>query len=171
MAADTIRMAIEAVARHLREHPEDARSQDRPARAVVEEDLRIRVEGPGGWSVVTDMPKALGGGASAPSPGWLLRAAQAACDATMIALRAAQEGVALTTLEVTVDSESDDRGLVGVDDTVPAGPLTSRTRVRIAAPGALPERLQAIVRWGDAHSPVADAVGRAVPRTVEVEIA
>jgi uncharacterized OsmC-like protein len=89
----------------------------------------------------------------------------------MIALRAAQEGVALTTLEVTVDSESDDRGLVGVDDTVPAGPLTSRTRVRIAAPGALPERLQAIVRWGDAHSPVADAVGRAVPRTVEVEIA
>jgi len=170
MDASTIRTAVEAVVQHLADHPDDARSRDKPARAVVEQGLRIRVEGPRGWSVVTDMPQALGGGASAPSPGWLLRAAQAACNATMIVLRAAQEGVALTTLEVTVDSESDDRGLVGVDDAIPAGPLSSRTHVRIGAAGVPPERLRAIVQWGDAHSPVADAVGRAVPRTVEVEI-
>src|SRR3989304_5503312 len=166
MDASPMRTAVEAVVQHLADHPDDARSRDRPARAVVEQGLRIRVQGPGGWSVVTDMPQTLGGGASAPSPGGLLRAAQAACNATMIALRAAQEAVALTTLEVTVDSESDDRGLVGVDEAVPAGPLSSRTHVRIGAAGVPAERLRAIVQWGDAHSPVADAGGRAVPRTV-----
>ncbi len=60
--------------------------------------------------------------ASAPSPGWLLRAAEASCVATLITMRAAMLGIDLDTLEVTVDSVSDDRGLLGVDDTVPAGP-------------------------------------------------
>jgi len=47
------------------------------------------------------MSKELGGGGSAPSPGWLLRAALASCDATVIAIRAAQLGVTPTALEVT----------------------------------------------------------------------
>ena len=50
-------------------------------------------------------------------------------------MRAAQLGVTLSTLEVTVDSESDDRGLLGMDDTISAGPLNVRARVRIGASG------------------------------------
>ena len=115
------------------------------------------------------MPSAVGGGAAAPTPGWLSRAAQASCLATVIAMRAAQESIALSKLEVAVDSESDSRGLLGIDDSVPAGPLTSRARIRIAAPGVAAERLREIVRWADAHSPVSDAIGRAIPRTVEIE--
>ena len=117
------------------------------------------------------MPKAIGGGGSAPSPGWLLRAALANCDATVISMRAAQLGVALTTLEVTVDSESDDRGLLGMDDTIPAGALSMRTRVRIGATSVAPEHLREIVEGAEAHSPVGDAVRRAVPSKTEVEIA
>lgn len=170
MSVDHIRGSVQEVIKFLTEHPERARSQDKPATATIEEGLRCRVEGPYGWAVITDMSKALGGGASAFSPGWLLRAAQASCVATMVAIRAAQEGIALEKLEVIVDSESDDRGLLGLDDSIPAGPLTSRTQVRISAKGVTKGQLQEIVKWAEAHSPVSDAVGRAVPRNIKIEI-
>jgi uncharacterized OsmC-like protein len=84
-------------------------------------------------------------------------------------MRAAELGVPLQSLEVTVESESDDRGLLGMDDAIPAGPLSSRIRVRIAAAGVDPQRLRELVEWADHHSPVTDAIRRAVPTTVEVE--
>jgi uncharacterized OsmC-like protein len=166
-----IQQSIENVAKYLSEHPEECRSPDRPATAVIEEGLRCRAEGPDGATLVSDMSRAIGGGASAPSPGWLLRAALATCDATVIAMHAAQLGVALTTLVVTVESESDDRGLVGMGDSIPAGPFSVHTRVRIGATDIAPERLWDIVTWAEAHSPVGDAIRRAVPSRLEVEIA
>jgi uncharacterized OsmC-like protein len=171
MSAERIRDAIEGARKYLSQHLEECRYTDNHATAVIEEGLRCRVEGPDGRVLVTDMPGAVGGGESAPSPGWFARAAQASCDATVIAMRAAELGLKLDTLEVTVDSESDDRGLLGMDDSVPAGPLTSRIRVSISAEGADPERLRELVEWADRHSPVSDAVRRAVPTSVEVETA
>jgi uncharacterized OsmC-like protein len=133
MSNDQIRDAIENAKKHLSEHPAEARSTDRPATAVIEHGLRCRVDGPEGVLAVTDMPASVGGEDSAPTPGWLARAAQASCDATVIAMRAAELGIGVQRLEVTVDSESDDRGLLGLDEATPAGPLSSRIRVRIAA--------------------------------------
>lgn len=170
MSTQEIQAAIQRVTSFLKKHPEKARYTDSVATAVVEKGLRCRADGPNGASVVSDMPEAIGGGATAPSPGWLLRAALANCDATVIALRAAQEGITLTTLEVTVDSESDDRGLLGLDKEIPAGPLQMRTRIRIGAEDVPEEQLRSIVEWAEIHSPVADAVCRAVPSAVEVEI-
>jgi uncharacterized OsmC-like protein len=97
-----------------------------------------------------------------------MRAAHAACDATLIAMRAAEENVELTRLEVAVDSDSDDRGLLGVDD-VPAGPIRTRVRVNIAAPGVSEAKLREIVAWAREHSPVDEAMQRAVPVSVEIE--
>ncbi len=57
-------------------------------------------------------------------------------------------------LEVTVASESDDRGLLGMDESIPAGPLSARVRVRIAADDVDPERQRGLVEWADRHSPV-----------------
>lgn len=170
MSIDSIREAMDKAIDYLSQHPEKAQSTDTPAVATSEGGLRFRVEGSNGATLTTDMVSAVGGGDSAPSPGWILRAALASCDATLIAMRAAQEGVELTTLEVTVDSESNDYGLLGIDDLVPAGPLSVRTQVRIAANGAPPEQLRSIVNWAEAHSPVPDAVRRAVPSTIEVEV-
>jgi uncharacterized OsmC-like protein len=160
MTFEHIRQSIESARKYLSEHPDQARYTDRPATAVIEDGLRCRIEGLEG---VTDMPAAVGGGGSAPTPGWLARAAQASCDATVIAMRAAELGVQLQRLEVTVDSESDDRGLLGMDEAIPAGPLSSRIRVRIEAAGVDPEQLRDLVEWADRHSPVSDAVRREVP--------
>jgi uncharacterized OsmC-like protein len=168
---ERIRRSIEEAVRYLTEHPDEAQSTDKAATAVVEEGLRCRVTSPDGVVVFSDMSSGVGGGGSAPSPGWLLRAALASCDATVIAMRAAHEGIPLERIEVTVDSESDDRGLLGLDDSIPAGPLSVRTRVRLFAAGVPEERLRDLAEWADRHSPVPDAVRRAVPSTIEVDVA
>ena len=169
MTNRAMRASMEAVASFLREHPEDAIGNDLPATATVESGLRCRADWPMGASMISDMPAAIGGGASAPTPGWLLRAALATCDATVIAMRAAAVGVGLDLLEVTVESRSDDRGLLGIGD-VTAGPLEMRTRVRLAANGVDPQMLTEIVAWAEAHSPVGEALRRALPLATDVEI-
>ena len=168
MDNDGIRDAIGSLVAYLGEHPEKWRNVDPPATAVMVDGLRCRAEGPGGASIVSDMPRAVGGGDSAPRPGWFMRAALATCDATVIAMRAAQLGIALDRLEVTVESESDPRGLLGIDDTVVAGPAHLRMRVRIAAADVPAEQLREIVAWADHHSPVGDALRRAIPIEIEV---
>ena len=163
MAQSEIAEAISRSRQYLGDSPEKARSRDSMATAVLEDRLRMRVDGPRGWSLVTDMAPGVGGLGSAPPPGWMLRAASAACLASLIAMRAAETGVTLSLLEVEVDSEFDDRGLLGLDDDIPAGPLGLRTVVRVAAENADEPTLHAMVRWADEHSPVHDAVRRAVP--------
>jgi uncharacterized OsmC-like protein len=164
-----IGQAIRRAREYLRQRPDEAAYADSPARATVEADLRCRVTGPHGTVLVSDMPAGVGGGGSAPSPGWLMRAAHAACDATLIAMRAAEENIVLSRLEVAVDSDSDDRGLLGMDDATPAGPIRTRVRVLIGAPGVSQAKLRELVHRAREHSPVDDAMQRAVPVTVEIE--
>ncbi len=170
MAGNTIATAVASAREYLSAHPDEARYRDSAATAVIEDGLRVRVDGPDGASLTTDMVSAVGGGGSAPSPAWLFRAGYASCVATLIALSAAVEGVELTTLEVTVDSESDDRGILGIDPSVPAGPLSLRVDVRVASPSADEGRLREIVEWGRAHCPVDDLARRAIPVEVAVRV-
>jgi uncharacterized OsmC-like protein len=163
-----IKESILSVRTALASKPDAGPAPDRPAVAVIEDGLRARVEGGDGWAVVTDMPPAVGGGAAAPSPAWLIRAALASCTATAIAMRAAELEIGLTRLEVTAESETDMRGLLAARNGVDPGPATVRMRVDLAADGADEQRLDELVRWADSHSPVCDALRRAVP--VELEI-
>ena len=168
MPIENVRTSIERAIQYLDQHPEKAHYTDSDATSTIEDTLRCIAIAPDGTEVKTDMPPGVGGEGAAPSPGWLMRAALANCDATLIAMRAAQVGIRLTELEVIVDSESDDRGLLGIDDDVPAGPLIMRTRIRIAAEDADQDRIGEILEWAEKHSPVADAIRRAVPMTTEV---
>jgi len=163
--------SLEIARNYLAEHPEEARSTDVAASAVVENGLRCRVDGPGGETIYTDMTAGVGGGSTAPSPGWFTRAGHASCEATLITMRAAELGIPLQRVEVLVDSESDGRGILAMDDEVPAGPLSSRTRVRITAEGVDPQVLHELVEWADRYSPISDAIRRAIPTSVEVESA
>ena len=171
MPTDSIRSAIEAASDYLAQHPEEAQATDSAATATVLDGLVVRVTGPGGATLTTDMVPSVGGTATAPSPGWLLRAAEASCVATLITMRAAMLGLTLDSLEVTVDSESDDRGLLGIAEDVPAGPLSGRVAVRLTATGVDPAALDEMARWGVKHCPVCDALERVVPVTVEVTTA
>jgi uncharacterized OsmC-like protein len=168
IVVEHIRSSIENAVRYLTEHPDQARYTDSAATATLEEGLRCRVEGPGGASVITDMPESVGGGAAGPSPAWLLRAALASCVASLIAMESAREGLTLERLEVTVDSESDDRGILAIDPSVPGGPLSVRVRVLAEAAGAGSDTLREIVERGERLCPVYDTVTRAVPVTLQI---
>ena len=166
---ESIRSALTQVTAHLSEHPEAATSADAPATAVLEDGLRFHVDGPGP-SVTTDMPNSVGGGGSAPSPGWFMRAALAACDATLVAMEAARDGIELTDLEVHVDSESDFRGVLGVDQSVLPGPSWLRIAIRLSAANATDGQLHEIVARAESRSPVRSALTREMTVTTEVAI-
>lgn len=162
--------AVERATAYLGEHPSEARYRDSEARARLMDGLRVEVTGPGGESTRTDMPTGIGGSASAPSPGWYMRAAAASCVAALIAIRAATLGIELSpgSVEVTVDSESDDRGILGIDDAIPAGALSLKVVVSFDAGTADRAALDALGRWAVDHCPVTDTIQRSVQIELEV---
>jgi uncharacterized OsmC-like protein len=171
MASSTIKEALEGASAYLSEHPDEARATDSEATATMEEGLRCVVRGPDEAEVTTDMVAAVGGANSAPSPGWLARAATASCVATLIAMHAATEELELTTLEVTVDSESDDLGILGIKDDVPSGPLSVRIKIKIGATNTDSDKLRDLAANAERFCPVSDLTRRSVPVDVQVSIA
>jgi uncharacterized OsmC-like protein len=167
----TIQEAVVAASRYLTDHPNEARYRDSPARARVIDGLIVEVEGPDGAQLRTDMPRAIGGTESAPSPGWLFRASIAACVASLVLIRAAALGVTLTSVEVDVDSESDDRGILGLDASIPAGPLSSKIVISLGSDGGRNSELDALARWAVEHCPSSEALGRKIPVEVELRLA
>ena len=168
--SESIRDAIAGASQWLNEHPDRARYTDSLATARLESGLRVTVEGPNGESLTTDMPNAVGGAESAISPGWAFRAAMAACLLSVATMRAAQLGVAGFGCEVDVDSESDDRGILGLDGGVPAGPLAVRIGFRMRADVLDMATLEEIAAWAVDHCPVSEGIGRKVPVRFDVSL-
>lgn len=162
--------AVQRASAYLTDNPDEARYRDSAARAHLGPGLRAEVTGPGGESLATDMPTGIGGGASAPSPGWYLRAAAASCVAALIGIRAAATGLSLPAgaVEVEVDSESDDRGILGLADGIPAGPLSMKVVVALQDGSVDRAAFEEVARWAIEHCPVTDSVRRAVPLEIEV---
>jgi hypothetical protein len=88
----------------------------------------------------------------------------------MIATRAAQLGIKLDLLEVTILSEVDYRGVLGLDDSVVPSMTNLRPQIKISAAGVLQAVLSEIVRWGEEHSPVARTIraGQLAPATINL---
>jgi len=158
--------AVRQAQAYLREHPDEARYPDSEAIATIADGLRCMVSGPNGASIETDMPTSVGGSALAAPPGWYMRAAAASCVATLMAMRAAELGMALSDVSVTVGSDSDDRGILAVDESIPSGPFSMS--VTVSAEAVDQAALREIADWAIAHCPVTDAIRRAVPLTIAV---
>jgi uncharacterized OsmC-like protein len=170
MNAPEIRKAIDTLGAAITADPAKARSKNAPAAARLTDGLQCEVTGPHGARIVTDMPPAMGGEAAGPNPGWYMRAALAACTTTVIAMRAAKLGIKLELLELSVESESDHRGILGLDQKVSAAMNPLRTKVRIRG-DAPPEKLRELAAWGDAHSPVGCTLREASLGSLDVEVA
>lgn len=166
----SIRESIDKAVNYLSENPGDARYTDSVARAALGDSLRVDVEGTDGERIVTDMPRGVGGLAEHPTPGWLFRAALASCVASTVAMEAGREGIDLTDLSVEVDSESDDRGILGMDPDTHIGPYSIGIRIHAAADGVDSQRLRDVVVTGAARCPVCDAAKRSVDVSVEVGV-
>jgi uncharacterized OsmC-like protein len=170
MSMPNVGEAIERLSAAISADPMKARAKNMPATARIVEGLQCELRGPYNERLVTDMAPAMGGAASGPNPGWLLRGALASCTATVIAMRAAKLGVALGSLEVTVETDSDLRGILGLDENVSAGHGPVRIKVKIGAPTASPDVLREIVAWSDRHSPVTCTLRQAPECSLEIEV-
>jgi uncharacterized OsmC-like protein len=165
-----VREAINGLRAAICADPAKSRAKNAPATARLLDGLQCELIGPYNERVLTDMPPAMGGAASGPNPGWLLRGALASCTATVIAMRAAELGVALGSLEVTVETDSDLRGILALDEAVSARHAAVRMKVKIAAEGQSPAALRELVEWADAHSPVNCTIRQTPAYSLEVDI-
>jgi uncharacterized OsmC-like protein len=163
------RDGLERARRVFIEKPSAARKPNTMATAVWREGLRCEVAGPNSEKAVTDMPEAMGGKGGGSNPGWLLRASMASCTATVVAMRAAMLGIELRTLEVIVESESDARGLVGIDGISTALDKI-RMLIKLGADNASEAQLRELAAWAEAHSPVSCTLRERAPTTVEISV-
>ena len=174
MSMQEIAAAVLRVESAFRRRPEVGIHGDAPALARWESGTRVVCNHAAGMQVVTDMPKELGGSGDQLTPGWLFRAGLASCAATSITLKAAAKGIALTALQVQVDSKSDARGLLGMSepagDPVFAGPFDVELHVRIAASDTTPEDLRAMVESCLRPSPVPSALTHAIPYALYIDV-
>ncbi len=124
-------------------------------------------EGP--WRIDADLSDRLGGRGSAPTPSMLLRAALGSCIAMGYRLRAAKHGVALTSIRVTVETDSAIAGMLLTDSPEPAGFRSVRYHVDIESPARAAD-VMAILDEGDRLSPVLDVLTTAatVARSVSI---
>jgi uncharacterized OsmC-like protein len=122
-----------------------------------------------GWTIASDLRPALGGEGSAPTPSVLLSAALGACLAMGYQLRAAEHGIELSSVRVTVETDSELDGMLRCDAAVPPGFTEIRYRVELESPAGTSD-LERIVDLADRLSPVLDALTSVnrVQRTVSI---
>lgn len=113
--------------------------------------LRCRIED-GVWRFEIDQPRSLGGGGRAGDPGVFGRAALAGCLVQSYMMWFAMRRIPFDGIEVEVRSESDLRGILGVDDGVPPGYGEVCYLVRIESPAPAAEVERAIDE-AERHSP------------------
>ena len=122
----------------------------------------------GDWVFKADMPKQVGGSATASSPGALGRAAIGSCLAIGYMLWASKLDVPIDSLEVEIQADYDDGALFGTSDN-PPGYLEIRYTVRIKSPASA-DVIENLLNIGDQHSPYLDVFSRAQScvRTIEL---
>ena len=112
----------------------------------------------GDWIFKTDMPKQVGGNATASSPGALGRAALGSCLAIGLMLWASKLDVAIDSLEVEIQADYDDGALFDRSDNYP-GYLEVRYIVKVQSPASL-EDIEHLLSVGEKHSPYLDVFSR-----------
>jgi uncharacterized OsmC-like protein len=122
-----------------------------------------------GWTIASDLGPALGGEGSAPTPTVLVSSALGACLAMGYQLQAAEQGIELTSVRVTVETDSEICGMLQCDAAVPPGFTEIRYHVELESPARVSD-IERIVDLADRLSPVLDALTRAngVNRTVSI---
>jgi uncharacterized OsmC-like protein len=111
-------------------------------------------------------PPVLLGNNEGANPVEFLLHALAGCVTTTLVLHAAARGIAIRQLSTELDGDLDVRGLLGLDESVPAGYEKIRIRMNVAA-DCSDEQLDELLAFTRSHSPVCNTVCRPVPVVLE----
>lgn len=127
------------------QRPERAQVVHRGA-AAVRDGLSCTYE-QDGHRLTLDMPNAIGGSDEGPTPGYFGRAAICGCLAIGIKMTAAREGLSLDAVNVGIEQDWDNRGVLAMEG---ASPVPSDTRIAIE------------IRSPEAEDKVSEMVDRAL---------
>ena len=116
------------VIKHLTENPSQSLSTT-TITGTVGDGLQCQVT-QGRHSVSMDMGKAMGGNATAPSPGFFAKAGMVGCIAIATRMTAAREGLSIRSVHVEVETDSDTLAIFGLGGGN-AAPLDTRVRIMI----------------------------------------
>ena len=118
---------------------------------IVSDGLQCQVtQGP--FEVAMDMSKAMGGDATAPSPGFFAKAGLVGCIAIATKMTAAREGLSVRSVHVEVETDTDTLAIFGKGGGN-AAPLDTRIKIKIDSDlpdreiDALIDRVLAIDTW------------------------
>ncbi|SDJ45352.1 OsmC family protein [Lutimaribacter saemankumensis] len=89
-----------------------------------------------GHRLTLDMPNAIGGSDEGPTPGYFARAAICGCLAIGIKMTAAREGLQLHEVNVGIEQDWDNRGILAMDSV---SPVPSETLIAIEITSPEPE--------------------------------
>lgn len=133
---EKIRTAVERVVDVFRRKPDAAFDTIR-ASGRMEHGLVCHVR-QGDYTATMDMAEAIGGGGSAPTPGFFIRAGLVGCIAVGIKLTAAREDVDIGAIDVGVEMDFDDGAMLGVGNNS-AAPLETRVTIAVESTAPWPE--------------------------------
>lgn len=102
-----------------------------------------------------DVPRALGGAGDTPSPSTILRAAFTSCVAIGVKQWAARHDVPIEAVDVTLETDIDARGQLGVADQITPGFLGIRLEIDVASPAPGAE-VEEIIAKSLRYSPLVD---------------
>ena len=167
-ATDKIKLAVERCKKAFTLKPAMGRDTAVSTTRVVN-GLTCEVS-EGNWKFAVDMPEAIGGNNTAPTPGVYGRAALGSCLAIGYMMKAASLNILVKKLEVEVQADFDDGALLGTaDKTIPPGYLEVRYTITIES-DAPEATIMQLLNEGDQHSPYLDVFSRAQKcvRTVNI---
>jgi len=156
----TIKQALERAVKTVALRPERGQRAYSNT-ATIDSGLLCHVE-EADRSLTLDMPKALGGADAGPNPSMILRSAMSGCVAIGVKQFAARRDVPVDRIEVTVETDLDARGQLGVSEDITPG--FGRTRLHIVVTSSSPAQvIQDIVEEAVKYSPLVDVFGRPQP--------
>ncbi|WP_137120843.1 OsmC family protein [Segeticoccus rhizosphaerae] len=109
-----------------------------------------------------DEPSTLGGTDLGANPVEHLLAALGSCQVITFQVWAAQLGITVDDVDVTLTGELDLRGFLGLDDEVRPGFSSVDVSVQLTGPES-PERYQELIDAVEKHCPVLDSLAGTVP--------
>ena len=119
-------------------------------------------------TIQMDEPPALGGADSAPNMVEVVLGAYGCCLTTGYVMNAAQRGIKLEGVEVTLKGDLDLRGFLGLSDEVPPGYTGVKVEVRIKAPGASAQEVKDLHDHVQKTSPVGCILSRPLKVTTSL---
>ncbi len=163
----SIGAALDRVEDAVTRHPSLGIDTER-SKSTITDGLRCTSE-EGAWRFETDLPDAMGGSGSAPSPGVLGRAALGSCLAIGYQMRAARLGVDLASLTVEVEADFDVAGILSLESAARPGYSHVRYHVIVESSASEADVLR-VLNEGDALSPYRDVFSAPTPMTRTVSI-